>query len=138
MNVIAEAVAQDILDHETHLACVIQPVVLAGGSGTRLWPLSREQCPKQLIGLTGDESLLEATLRRTQGLRAPTHEHPAPHIVRTQPTLVVCSEELKLPTKERVALRLDRDIVDHFRHDGPGWQTRINDALAQLVKRRSK
>ncbi|ALL64363.1 Mannose-1-phosphate guanylyltransferase [Paraburkholderia caribensis MBA4] len=102
MNVIAEAAAQDILDHETHLACVIQPVVLAGGSGTRLWPLSREQCPKQLIGLTSDESLLEATLRRTQGLRAPTHEHPAPHIVRTQPTLVVCSEELKLPTKERL------------------------------------
>ena len=44
----------------------------------------------------------------------------------------------KLPTKERVALRLDRDIVDHFRQDGPGWQTRINDALAQLVKHRSK
>lgn len=40
----------------------------------------------------------------------------------------------KSPTKERVALRLDRDVVDHFRHDGPGWQTRINDALAALVK----
>ena len=44
----------------------------------------------------------------------------------------------KSPTKERVALRLDRDVVDHFRHDGPGWQTRINDALAEIVKRRSK
>jgi uncharacterized protein (DUF4415 family) len=41
----------------------------------------------------------------------------------------------KTPTKERVALRLDRNIVDHFRHGGPGWQTRINDALAELVKR---
>jgi len=41
----------------------------------------------------------------------------------------------KTPTKERVALRLDRNIVDHFRHDGPGWQTRINDALAALLKR---
>jgi len=44
----------------------------------------------------------------------------------------------KTPTKERVALRLDRNIVDHFRHDGPGWQTRINDALAELVKRTSR
>lgn len=40
----------------------------------------------------------------------------------------------KSPTKERVALRLDRDVIDHFRHGGPGWQTRINDALATLVK----
>jgi uncharacterized protein (DUF4415 family) len=44
----------------------------------------------------------------------------------------------KTPTKERVALRLDRDIVDHFRSAGPGWQTRINDALADLVKRSSR
>lgn len=44
----------------------------------------------------------------------------------------------KTPTKERVALRLDRNIVDHFRHDGPGWQTRINDALAELVKRNAR
>jgi uncharacterized protein (DUF4415 family) len=33
-----------------------------------------------------------------------------------------------------VALRLDRDVVEHFRRGGPGWQTRINDALAALVK----
>jgi len=44
----------------------------------------------------------------------------------------------KAPVKERVALRLDRNIVDHFRHDGPGWQTRINDALAEIVKRNSR
>ena len=44
----------------------------------------------------------------------------------------------KTPTKERVALRLDRNIVDHFRHDGPGWQTRINEALAEHVKRHSR
>jgi uncharacterized protein (DUF4415 family) len=44
----------------------------------------------------------------------------------------------KTPTKERVALRLDRTIVDYFRHDGPGWQTRINDALAEIVKRNAR
>jgi mannose-1-phosphate guanylyltransferase / mannose-6-phosphate isomerase len=116
MNVIAEAAAQALIagndgaQLDARLACIVQPVVLAGGSGTRLWPLSREQCPKQLIGLTGDESLLEATLRRAQGLRAPmpghgaphAAPHAAPHIARMQPTLVVCSEDLRLATIERL------------------------------------
>jgi len=44
----------------------------------------------------------------------------------------------KTPTKERVALRLDQNIVDYFRHDGPGWQTRMNDALAEHVKRNAR
>ncbi|WP_118181096.1 mannose-1-phosphate guanylyltransferase/mannose-6-phosphate isomerase [Paraburkholderia phosphatilytica] len=48
----------------------IQPVILAGGSGTRLWPLSREQYPKQLIELLGEESLLAATARRLDGLES--------------------------------------------------------------------
>ena len=40
------------------------PVVLCGGSGTRLWPLSRSDRPKQLISLSGDYTLLEGTLKR--------------------------------------------------------------------------
>ena len=47
---------------------VIQPVILAGGAGTRLWPLSREQFPKQLLNLVAEDSLLEATARRLDGL----------------------------------------------------------------------
>ena len=42
----------------------LQPVILCGGSGTRLWPLSREQYPKQLLALTGDQTLLQATACR--------------------------------------------------------------------------
>ena len=38
------------------------PVVLAGGTGSRLWPLSRELFPKQFHALFGDESLLQSTL----------------------------------------------------------------------------
>jgi mannose-1-phosphate guanylyltransferase/mannose-1-phosphate guanylyltransferase/mannose-6-phosphate isomerase len=45
----------------------IYPVILSGGSGTRLWPLSREQFPKQLLALIGEESLLAATARRASG-----------------------------------------------------------------------
>ncbi|MEK6348922.1 MAG: mannose-1-phosphate guanylyltransferase/mannose-6-phosphate isomerase [Burkholderia sp.] len=47
----------------------IQHVILAGGSGTRLWPLSREQYPKQLLKLLGDDSLLMSTARRLDGLQ---------------------------------------------------------------------
>ena len=48
---------------------MIIPVVLSGGSGTRLWPLSREQFPKQLLPLTGGgETMLQATVARTVGL----------------------------------------------------------------------
>ncbi|GLU30557.1 mannose-1-phosphate guanylyltransferase/mannose-6-phosphate isomerase [Trinickia caryophylli] len=45
----------------------IVPVVLAGGSGTRLWPMSREHYPKQLIGVIGADTLLQATVRRLDG-----------------------------------------------------------------------
>ena len=42
----------------------IQPVILSGGSGTRLWPLSREHYPKQMIAFVEDDSLFQATVRR--------------------------------------------------------------------------
>ena len=47
---------------------MIVPVLLAGGSGTRLWPLSREARPKQFLPLLDDESLLQATLKRVAAL----------------------------------------------------------------------
>jgi uncharacterized protein (DUF4415 family) len=42
----------------------------------------------------------------------------------------------KAPVKERVGLRLNRDVVEHFRQTGPGWQSRINDVLEDYVKAR--
>lgn len=42
----------------------VVPVILAGGSGTRLWPLSREDCPKQFLRIGGTGSLLQQTVRR--------------------------------------------------------------------------
>jgi mannose-1-phosphate guanylyltransferase/mannose-6-phosphate isomerase len=57
------------------MADPVIPVILCGGSGTRLWPMSREDRPKQFLRLTGDDSLLQSTLRRA--LRAA----PARHVV---------------------------------------------------------
>ncbi|OGI53231.1 MAG: mannose-1-phosphate guanylyltransferase/mannose-6-phosphate isomerase [Candidatus Muproteobacteria bacterium RIFCSPHIGHO2_01_60_12] len=46
----------------------INPVILSGGSGTRLWPLSREQYPKQLLCLLGEQTLLQQTVSRLDGM----------------------------------------------------------------------
>ncbi|MEM5383497.1 mannose-1-phosphate guanylyltransferase/mannose-6-phosphate isomerase [Paraburkholderia phymatum] len=64
-------------------ASSILPVVLAGGAGTRLWPLSREAHPKQLLALLGDQSMLEMSVSRLDGI-ATTHANRG---------LVVCADE---------------------------------------------
>jgi mannose-1-phosphate guanylyltransferase/mannose-6-phosphate isomerase len=47
---------------------LLAPTILAGGSGTRLWPVSRAAFPKHLVELFGEESLLQATVRRALGV----------------------------------------------------------------------
>ena len=49
---------------------LITPVILCGGSGTRLWPLSRKSFPKQFVPLIGEKSLLQLTLERLAGISA--------------------------------------------------------------------
>ncbi|HEY7840776.1 MAG TPA: mannose-1-phosphate guanylyltransferase/mannose-6-phosphate isomerase [Gammaproteobacteria bacterium] len=62
----------------------IQPVVLAGGGGTRLWPLSREHHPKQFLDLGGGDTLLQETLMRL---------NPADRSFDARPPLVICNHE---------------------------------------------
>jgi mannose-1-phosphate guanylyltransferase / mannose-6-phosphate isomerase len=73
---------------------LVQPVVLSGGSGTRLWPLSREKYPKQLLSLIGQDSLLQATVRRVTG---------TPGVTLTAP-MVVCNEEYRFVIAEQLRL----------------------------------
>ena len=68
----------------------LQPVVLCGGSGTRMWPLSRRLRPKQLLPLTGEHSLLQDTVRRLDGLGA---EAP----------VVVCGDAVRFAIREQLA-----------------------------------
>jgi mannose-1-phosphate guanylyltransferase/mannose-6-phosphate isomerase len=72
----------------------IAPVILAGGSGTRLWPLSREHYPKQLIDVIGTHSLLQDTVRRLEGF-------PAQWTVRPTP-IIVCGDEHRFVTAEQL------------------------------------
>ncbi|BBU31516.1 mannose-1-phosphate guanylyltransferase/mannose-6-phosphate isomerase [Burkholderia sp. THE68] len=89
----------------------IVPVILAGGSGTRLWPMSREQFPKQLIGVVGRDSLLQATVTRMEGFAGNFD-------VDAQP-IIVCGEEHRFTTEEQVRLcGVDaRIIVEPARRD---------------------
>lgn len=73
---------------------VLQPVILCGGSGTRLWPLSREQYPKQLLQLVGDRTMLQDTALRLDGFegKLPLASEP----------VVVCNEEYRFITAEQL------------------------------------
>jgi uncharacterized protein (DUF4415 family) len=44
----------------------------------------------------------------------------------------------KTPTKQLVSIRLDRDVVAHFRKRGPGWQQRVNEALRKVARLKPK
>jgi mannose-1-phosphate guanylyltransferase/mannose-6-phosphate isomerase len=69
------------------------PVVLSGGSGTRLWPLSREQKPKQLLPLVSpDRTLLQQTVLRTAGLAGPVE---APIVVCNEAHRFLVAEQLR-------------------------------------------
>ena len=69
----------------------IQPVILSGGSGTRLWPLSRQSLPKQLLPLTGAESLLQQTVKRVSG----RPEFLKPLIIANEEHRFVIAEQLR-------------------------------------------
>lgn len=68
---------------------LIQPVILSGGSGTRLWPLSRETYPKQFLPLTSTHTMLQETVRRLDGLAA---EQVLPGGLAVADPIVVCNE----------------------------------------------
>ncbi len=75
----------------------LKPIVLSGGSGTRLWPLSREHYPKQLLAFLGGHSLLQETVLRMMVLG----QGAATPLVIDAPVLV-CNEEHRFMVAEQV------------------------------------
>ncbi len=79
----------------------IVPVILSGGSGTRLWPLSRSRHPKQFIQLFGDQSLFQTTIQRLQGIE----NLESPVIVCNQDHRFLVAEQLdQLDVTERTII----------------------------------
>lgn len=68
----------------------ILPVILSGGSGTRLWPLSREAYPKQFLPLVGDATMLQATWNRVAAIAG-----KAPIVVANQEHRFMAAEQLR-------------------------------------------
>lgn len=71
---------------------MLLPVIMAGGSGTRLWPLSRTLYPKQFLALTGDQSMLQDTLLRLNAI---------PHM----DSFIICNEEHRFIVAEQLRQR---------------------------------
>lgn len=65
------------------------PVIMAGGSGTRLWPMSRKAFPKQFLSLHGDSTMLQQTISRLEGLE-------------TESPIVICNEDHRFLVAEQL------------------------------------
>ncbi len=127
------------------------PVIMSGGSGTRLWPLSRKNKPKQFLNLFGDQSLFQDTLTRLSGLdelQAPIivcneehrfmvaeqlqelGEHKADIILEpcarnTAPAIAIAALQAQLLGDDPILLVL---AADHVIHDHPAFHSAISKA----------
>jgi len=97
----------------------IVPVILAGGAGTRLWPVSRETMPKHLAKLIGEESLLQLTAKRLLA------SAPAERLV----TVASTTQDLLI---HRQLAEIDPDLTKHRLLEPVGRNTAAAIALAAL------
>jgi mannose-1-phosphate guanylyltransferase / mannose-6-phosphate isomerase len=75
-------------------ALPVSPVILAGGGGTRLWPLSREHYPKQFLSFNSEKSMLQQTLLRAAALKGEFS---------VSPPILICNEEHRFLVQEHAA-----------------------------------
>lgn len=85
----------------------LQAVVLCGGSGTRLWPLSREAFPKQLMALDGAQSMLQVTAQRLESLAKGAELVEAPILVGNEEYRFLIAEQLRQVGVNPAALVLE-------------------------------
>ncbi|WP_127019568.1 mannose-1-phosphate guanylyltransferase/mannose-6-phosphate isomerase [Rheinheimera mangrovi] len=97
---------------------MILPVIMAGGSGSRLWPLSRDLMPKQFLKLDADLTMLQATVMRLQGLNA-------------EAAIVICNEDHRFVAAEQ--LRQINQLNNNIILEPAGRNTAPAIALAALT-----
>lgn len=98
---------------------MLVPIILSGGVGSRLWPLSREHYPKQLLALIGPHTLLQNTLLRLQGL------------AQQSPPIVVCNEHHRFLIAEQ--LRNIKITPKHILLEPVGRNTAPAAAIAAIA-----
>ena len=96
---------------------MIKAVIMAGGSGTRLWPLSRAGHPKQFLALNGKDTMLQSTSNRLKGLDI-------------RSSVVICNEEHRFFVAEQLR---EIDRLDSIILEPVGRNTAPAIALAALV-----
>jgi len=96
---------------------MIQLIIIAGGFGTRLWPMSRKLYPKQYLALAGELSMLQETLKRLEGLDA-------------TPPVIVCNEEQRFMVAEQMRRMGLEDVTIILEPEGRNTAPAI--ALAAL------
>jgi mannose-1-phosphate guanylyltransferase len=96
---------------------MLLPVIMAGGTGSRLWPMSRELYPKQFLRLHGGDSMLQETVSRLSGME-------------TMPPLVICNEAHRFLVAEQ--LRQLNQLSNNIILEPVGRNTAPAIALAAL------
>lgn len=132
------------------MGTVITPVILSGGSGTRLWPLSLPEHPKQLHAFVGDDTMIQATARRLpdqEGVSSPMVVCNEPQsaavieqlvAVGSPPETVVVEPVARntAPAVAAAALLIDPDVVmvvlpaDHMIADSRAFESALEAAVA--------
>ena len=127
----------------------VYPVILSGGSGTRLWPLSRKHYPKQFLKLTSDLTMLQETALRLRGFNAPiavcneSHRFTLAeqlHQIGVNPSAIVL-EPVARNTASAIALAAFQALevnqnatlvvlaADHIVTDTPAFQSTVEHAI---------
>ena len=106
-----------------------------------IWHEARRKALRQLATMTDEE---DAEIRAGALSDPDNPPWPDEMLSRMRPAIEVMPEIVaayrrrrgrqKTPTKQLVSLRLDRDVIGHFRARGPGWQRRINEALRKAAR----
>jgi mannose-1-phosphate guanylyltransferase len=98
----------------------IIPVIMAGGSGTRLWPLSRGMYPKQFLPLVGEETMLQQTCKRAAA-------------VSTEAPIIICNEEHRFIASEQIRLSGIKDAKLILEPEGKNTAPAVAIAALQVL-----